>query len=176
MRGIGKRFVYILRSQSDPTHHYVGRTGRRRSTTRMAQHGPCGWTVEHRPWSVVVSVEFPTETEAVRFETVPEVRLRPRICQATFWDRVSHSKKRTTTLLLGGGRFCPQTSADRSIDCGRLVDRSQMVHRSRSRLAPNAQRIPASQLRTFVMCFNNLQRRMNLRVRRQSRLARSPIS
>ena len=26
------------------------------------------WTVSHRPWAIVVSLEFPTEAEAVRFE------------------------------------------------------------------------------------------------------------
>jgi predicted GIY-YIG superfamily endonuclease len=31
-------------------------------------HGPSGHTVEHRPWSLVVSMEFPTQREAVRFE------------------------------------------------------------------------------------------------------------
>ncbi|MGH9371171.1 MAG: GIY-YIG nuclease family protein [Vicinamibacterales bacterium] len=31
-------------------------------------HGPCGHTLNDRPWSLVVVLEFPTEREAVRFE------------------------------------------------------------------------------------------------------------
>ena len=29
-------------------------------------HGPCGHTIEHRPWSLVVVVEFPSEEQALR--------------------------------------------------------------------------------------------------------------
>jgi len=68
MRGIGKRFVYVLRSDVDPERHYVGITSD--VDTRLDWHngGPCGHTVAHRPWSVVVSIEFPTEAGAIRFE------------------------------------------------------------------------------------------------------------
>jgi putative endonuclease len=68
MRGIGKRFVYILRSESDSTHHYVGATDDVDRRLEWHNHGPCGWTVNHRPWAIVVSLEFSTEAEAVRFE------------------------------------------------------------------------------------------------------------
>jgi putative endonuclease len=30
--------------------------------------GPCGYTRKHRPWTVGVVIEFPTEHEAVHFE------------------------------------------------------------------------------------------------------------
>jgi putative endonuclease len=30
--------------------------------------GPCGYGVAYRPWSIAVSIEFPTEREARRFE------------------------------------------------------------------------------------------------------------
>ena len=30
--------------------------------------GPCGYTRQHRPWSVIVSIEFPDEPHAARFE------------------------------------------------------------------------------------------------------------
>jgi hypothetical protein len=45
MRGIGKRFVYDWHN-----------------------HGPCGHATRHRPWSMVVVTELPTERQAVRFE------------------------------------------------------------------------------------------------------------
>ncbi len=68
MRGIGKRFVYVLRSESDPTRHYVGATSNVEDRLEWHNAGPSGHTVDHRPWSVVVSIEFPTEAGAVRFE------------------------------------------------------------------------------------------------------------
>ena len=30
--------------------------------------GPCGYTVAYRPWRLAVSIEFPTEQQALRFE------------------------------------------------------------------------------------------------------------
>ena len=68
MRGIGRRFVYVLQSESDPARHYVGTTSD--VDERLAWHngGPVGYTVDHRPWRVVVSIEFPNEQAAARFE------------------------------------------------------------------------------------------------------------
>jgi predicted GIY-YIG superfamily endonuclease len=68
MRGIGRRFVYVLRSDRDPERHYVGLTSD--VDKRLAWHnaGPCGYTRQYRPWSVVVLLEFPSERAAVRFE------------------------------------------------------------------------------------------------------------
>jgi putative endonuclease len=68
MRGGGRRFVYILRSQSDPDRHYVGVASDVDERLEWHNAGPTGFTREHRPWSVLVSIEFPTELEATRFE------------------------------------------------------------------------------------------------------------
>ena len=68
MRGIGKRFVYILRSDRNPEHHYVGTKGDVESRLDWHNRGPCGHTTRHRPWSMVVVIELPTERQAVRFE------------------------------------------------------------------------------------------------------------
>lgn len=68
MHGIGRRFVYVLRSQSDPTRHYVGVTSDVDGRLEWHNHGPSGQTVHNRPWSVVVSIEFADEPTAVRFE------------------------------------------------------------------------------------------------------------
>jgi len=68
MRGIGKRFVYILRSDVDPDRHYVGVTGDVDNRLAWHNHEPCGHTVEHRPWSLAVVIEFPTKQQALRFE------------------------------------------------------------------------------------------------------------
>jgi predicted GIY-YIG superfamily endonuclease len=68
MRGIGARFVYILRSESDSACHYVGRTSNVDERLDWHNAGPSGYTARHRPWSIVVSVEFPDERAAARFE------------------------------------------------------------------------------------------------------------
>jgi putative endonuclease len=68
MKGIGKRFVYILRSESHPDRHYAGITADVASRVDWHNHGPSGHTVRHRPWSTVVVLEFPAERQAVRFE------------------------------------------------------------------------------------------------------------
>ena len=68
MHGIPKRVVYILRSDSHPSRHYIGITSSLPERIEWHNHGPSGHTVSYRPWSVVVSMEFPTEEEAVRFE------------------------------------------------------------------------------------------------------------
>lgn len=68
MRGIGKRFVYVLRSDPDPDRHYVGLTSDVDERLEWHNFGPSGQTVLHRPWSVVVAVEFADEPTAVAFE------------------------------------------------------------------------------------------------------------
>jgi putative endonuclease len=62
------RFVYILRSEADRARYYVGLTSDVR--TRLATHNSGGsqYTASHRPWQLVASVEFPTETSAINFE------------------------------------------------------------------------------------------------------------
>ena len=68
MQGIGKRFVYILRSEFDPDRHYVGCTSN--VTNRLEWHnfGPDGQTRKNRPWRPVVVVEFANEYTALKFE------------------------------------------------------------------------------------------------------------
>ena len=68
MDGVAKRIVYIIRSDSDPSRHYVGITRNVHDRLEWHNHGPSGRTVSHRPWSLVVSMEFRNQQEAVRFE------------------------------------------------------------------------------------------------------------
>ena len=68
MHGIGQRFVYILRSESDADRHYVGRSGDVEARLDWHNSGPSGHTLHHRPWRVIVSLEFPDEGTAIRFE------------------------------------------------------------------------------------------------------------
>ena len=48
--------------------NYVGITNNVRDRLEWHNHGPSGHTVSLRPWSPVVSMEFPSEQDAVRFE------------------------------------------------------------------------------------------------------------
>ena len=68
MQGIGARFVCILRSDSDPSRHYVGRANNVDQRLEWHNAGPSGSTLRDRPWSVVVSLEFPDERAAAHFE------------------------------------------------------------------------------------------------------------
>jgi predicted GIY-YIG superfamily endonuclease len=69
MRRVEKRFLYILRSLRDPSQRYVGITSNVTGRLEWHNHGPCGHTPRYRPWSLVVSMEFPTETASRRFES-----------------------------------------------------------------------------------------------------------
>ena len=63
-----KRIVYIVRSDADRSRHYVGLTNDIESRLEWHNYGPGGDTMSYRPWSLVVSIEFRTEHEAVRSE------------------------------------------------------------------------------------------------------------
>jgi predicted GIY-YIG superfamily endonuclease len=63
-----KRFVYILRSDTHPDRHYVGVTSDVERRLKWHNTGPPGVTVHHRPWSLVVALEFTNATAAARFE------------------------------------------------------------------------------------------------------------
>jgi predicted GIY-YIG superfamily endonuclease len=68
MEGTGQRFVYILRSERDPSRHYVGRTSNVRERLQWHNDGPPGQTIHHRPWRVLVTVEFAHGRTAAHFE------------------------------------------------------------------------------------------------------------
>jgi predicted GIY-YIG superfamily endonuclease len=62
------RFVYMLASIVDPQRHYVGLTTD--VTRRLDVHNTGGsqHTAQHRPWRLIVSLEFATAASAVAFE------------------------------------------------------------------------------------------------------------
>lgn len=63
-----RRIVYILRSDTDPDGNYVGLTSD--VERRLDWHNGLGAGVirHHRPWSLVVSIEFADATTAGRFD------------------------------------------------------------------------------------------------------------
>ena len=62
-----KRFVYVLRSERSGCP-YVGVTTN--VSRRLETHNSGGslFTAPHRPWRLVVALEFPTEELALKFE------------------------------------------------------------------------------------------------------------
>lgn len=62
------RFVYVMVSAIDPERHYVGLTSN--VTTRLAVHNSGGsqHTAQHRPWRLIVSLEFAIRASAIAFE------------------------------------------------------------------------------------------------------------
>lgn len=60
--------MYVLRSDGDASRHYVGLTAD--VAKRLAAHnaGMSVYTSRHRPWSLVVSMQFRCEKVARRFE------------------------------------------------------------------------------------------------------------
>jgi predicted GIY-YIG superfamily endonuclease len=63
-----RRFVYILRSDTHPDRHYVGLTSDVARRLHWHNNGPSGVTIHHRPWSLLVSLEFVDAGRASRFE------------------------------------------------------------------------------------------------------------
>ncbi len=64
------RFVYVLRSDTDPARHYVGATSD--VQRRLAYHnaGESTHTSKYRPWHIVVAIEFATEELALRSSAI----------------------------------------------------------------------------------------------------------
>lgn len=67
MAGPEKRFVYLIRSERND-QPYVGVTWN--VPERVATHNSGGslYTAPHRPWRLLVSVEFACERSALNFE------------------------------------------------------------------------------------------------------------
>ena len=65
---VPQQFVYIIKSATNPTRYYTGRTSN--VPLRLADHnaGHSRHTASGRPWRVVVVVEFAEERWAIEFE------------------------------------------------------------------------------------------------------------
>jgi putative endonuclease len=63
-----KRVVYVLRSERRPTRHYVGLTSDLQKRLACHNAGQNVQTIEDRPWSILVSIQFTNEAAAIRFE------------------------------------------------------------------------------------------------------------
>jgi len=63
-----KRFVYVLRSIKNRNRHYVGLTGKVRRRLAWHNAGQSPHTAKHKPWTLVVSMEFSEQRLAAEFE------------------------------------------------------------------------------------------------------------
>ena len=65
---VTKRFVYGLRSMPDQTRFYTGVTSDVSARIEWHNAGRCHHTAKHRPWELVVAVEFANQDRALAFE------------------------------------------------------------------------------------------------------------
>ncbi len=63
-----RRYVYIIRSVRYPRKHYVGLTSNPESRLKAHNMGQSTHTAEHRPWILLVGMEFEDHNTAGRFE------------------------------------------------------------------------------------------------------------
>jgi predicted GIY-YIG superfamily endonuclease len=63
-----KRFVYILKSLARPDEYYVGVTSDPCLRLQAHNAGLTPYTSRHRPWRILVCIEFDEEEPALKFE------------------------------------------------------------------------------------------------------------
>jgi predicted GIY-YIG superfamily endonuclease len=63
-----KKFVYILKSVQNPEEYYVGVTSDPKARLQAHNAGLSPHTASHRPWRILVCIEFDDEEPALRFE------------------------------------------------------------------------------------------------------------
>ncbi|MAT82974.1 MAG: excinuclease ABC subunit C [Gammaproteobacteria bacterium] len=62
-------YVYILRSQSNPSHHYIGATSDLRQRLHAHNAGQSKHTAKHRPWFIETAIAFRSKEKASAFES-----------------------------------------------------------------------------------------------------------
>jgi predicted GIY-YIG superfamily endonuclease len=65
---VAKRFVYGLRSTTESNRFYTGVTSDVVARLEWHNAGRCHHTAKHRPWELVVAMEFANEDRALAFE------------------------------------------------------------------------------------------------------------
>jgi predicted GIY-YIG superfamily endonuclease len=63
-----KYYVYVLESVTDPARHYTGLSSDPFSRLDWHNAGLTPHTSKHRPWKLLVTIEFFDSNLAVRFE------------------------------------------------------------------------------------------------------------
>jgi len=62
------RFVYVLESVNEPARHYTGISANVASRLEWHNAAQCSHTAKHRPWKLLVAIEFTDSDRALRFE------------------------------------------------------------------------------------------------------------
>ena len=63
-----KHIVYVLKSENERPRFYIGLTSNLDARLSDHNNGRCPHTARHRPWQLHVTIEFPDESRAIRFE------------------------------------------------------------------------------------------------------------
>jgi len=63
-----KRFVYILKSEAEPSRYYTGVTSDVANRLICHNEGRCRHTANGRPWQIDLVAEFSDERRALAFE------------------------------------------------------------------------------------------------------------
>ena len=63
-----RRFVYVLKSESQPDRYYTGHASNLAARLDAHNAGRCPHTASGRPWRLDVVVKFADERRAVAFE------------------------------------------------------------------------------------------------------------
>lgn len=63
-----RRFVYIIKSIAAPDEYYVGVTSDPQLRLQAHNRGLSPHTSRHRPWRILVCIEFDEEEPALKFE------------------------------------------------------------------------------------------------------------
>jgi len=85
--GETKRLVYVLQSEKYPTRYYAGITSDIRNRLAVHNAGGSQHTRASRPWRVIVSLDFATESSAVAFEKYLKTGSGARLPNATLSKR-----------------------------------------------------------------------------------------
>ena len=62
------QYVYVLQSEVDPEHFYVGATTDPERRVREHNSGKSIHTNKHRPWKLSICIGFADRAKALRFE------------------------------------------------------------------------------------------------------------
>ncbi|HEX4534226.1 MAG TPA: GIY-YIG nuclease family protein [Rhizomicrobium sp.] len=62
------KYVYILQSEVDPSHHYVGSSDDLRARLKAHNSGKVTHTAKFKPWRLVTYLGFSDHQRAVLFE------------------------------------------------------------------------------------------------------------
>jgi len=99
MNPFRKRFVYLLRSLDGANRPYVGLTSNVPARLGFHNAGLSPHTARHRPWELVVSIEFPDEQRAVTFEKYLKSgsgRARDQAAEQVFASRLHRARSQRT--------------------------------------------------------------------------------